>query len=109
LSRTLKTLLPRSSLHFSLFAPPALHNCAGPHDHADIVKAVLAGDTDKARTLMRAHLLGLVELLSVREEPPADMPLEEIFHLIGPRPPASAEAKSLRLRAGRSRCQHRQH
>ena len=84
LSRTLRTLLPRSSLHFSLFAPPALHNCAGPHDHGDIVKAVLAGDTDKARALMRQHLAGLVELLSAREEPPANVTLEEVF-LAGPR------------------------
>jgi DNA-binding GntR family transcriptional regulator len=85
LSRTLRTLLPRSSLHFSLFAPPALHNCAGPHDHGDIVKAVLAGDSDKARALMRQHLAGLVELLSSREEPPVDRPLEDVFRLVGPR------------------------
>ncbi len=66
LSRTAARLLPRSSLHFSLFgAAGACNNCAGPHDHGDIVKAVLArGDTDKARTLMRDHLAGLVELLS---------------------------------------------
>ena len=92
LSRTLRTLLPRSSLHFSLFAPPALHNCAGPHDHGDSVKAVLAGDSDKARALMREHLAGLVELLSAREDPPADVPLEEIFRLAGPR--ASRPASS---------------
>jgi DNA-binding GntR family transcriptional regulator len=79
LSTTLRALLPRSSLHFSLFAPPELHNCAGPHDHGDIVKAVLAGDADKARTLMRDHLSGLVEMLSAREAPRADMPLDEIF------------------------------
>jgi len=79
LSRTLKTLLPRSSLHFSLFAPPALHNCAGPHDHGDIVKAVLSGDTDKARALMREHLGGLVKLLSARDEPPEPVTLEEAF------------------------------
>jgi DNA-binding GntR family transcriptional regulator len=85
LSSTIRTLLPRSSLHFSLFAPPELHNCAGPHDHGDIVKAVLAGDADKARTLMREHLAGLVELLSVRQEPAADMPIEEVFRLAGPR------------------------
>jgi DNA-binding GntR family transcriptional regulator len=79
LSSTIRTLLPRSSLHFSLFAPPELHNCAGPHDHGDIVKAVLAGDADKARRLMRDHLGGLVELLSVREEPPEHMTLEQAF------------------------------
>jgi DNA-binding GntR family transcriptional regulator len=79
LAQTLRALLPRSSLHFSLFAPPELHNCAGPHDHGDIVKAVLAGDTDKARALMRGHLAGLVELLSVREEPPERLTLEEVF------------------------------
>ena len=85
LSRTLRALLPRSSLHFSLFAPPELHNCAGPHDHSDIVKAVLAGDADKARALMREHLAGLVEVLSVREEPPAVAPLEEIFRELSAR------------------------
>ena len=79
LARTLDTLLPRSSLHFSLFAPPEFENCAGPHDHGDIVKAVLAGDADKARALMRAHLAGLVDLLSVREEPPQPLSLEEVF------------------------------
>lgn len=79
LSSTLKALLPRSSLHFSLFAPPQLHNCAGPHDHGDIVKAVLAGDADRARTLMREHLGGLVELLSAREKPPEHMVLEDVF------------------------------
>lgn len=79
LSSTLRALLPRSSLHFSLFAPPQLHNCAGPHDHGDIVKAVLAGNADKARQLMSDHLAGLVDVLSARQEPPADMPLDEIF------------------------------
>ncbi len=91
LSHTLKALLPRSSLHFSLFAPPDLHNCAGPHDHGDIVKALLAGEGDKARALMREHLSGLVELLSVREEPPADLPLEKVFRsLAGARTSRSA-------------------
>ena len=84
LSRTLRTLLPRSSLHFSLFAPPELHNCAGPHDHGDIVKALLAGEGDKARMLMRDHLSGLVDLLSTREDPPADLPLEKVFHGVSP-------------------------
>jgi DNA-binding GntR family transcriptional regulator len=79
LSNTLRALLPRSSLHFSLFAPPELHNCAGPHDHGDIVKAVLAGDADRARALMRRHLGGLVEVLSVRVEPPEHLTLEEVF------------------------------
>jgi DNA-binding GntR family transcriptional regulator len=87
LSRTLRALLPRSSLHFSLFAPPRLRNCAGPHDHGDIVRAVLAGDADKARTLMRDHLAGLVEMLSAREEPRADESLEEIFRALPPAKP----------------------
>jgi DNA-binding GntR family transcriptional regulator len=84
LSQTLRALLPRSSLHFSLFAPPSLHNCAGPHDHGDIVKAVLAGDTDKARALMRQHLMGLVELLSAQEEPPVHVPPEQVFRELPP-------------------------
>lgn len=79
LSRTLRSVLPRSSLHFSLFAPPQFDNCAGPHDHGDIVKAVAAGDAGKACRLMAEHLDGLVRLLSVRQEPPAHASLEEIF------------------------------
>ena len=92
LSSTIRALLPRSSLHFSLFAPPELHNCAGPHDHGDIVKAVLAGDADKARTLMRDHLGGLVELLSAREEPREHVTLEEVF-LLEARGPARKKAR----------------
>jgi DNA-binding GntR family transcriptional regulator len=110
LSRTLKSLLPRSSLHFSLFAPPALHNCAGPHDHGDIVKAVLAGDTDKARALMRQHLMGLVELLSAREEPREHLTLEEVFSPDRGTPsslmssgPRASRAPHDHERAGRSR------
>ncbi|WP_421997819.1 GntR family transcriptional regulator [Reyranella sp.] len=89
LAQTLRALLPRSSLHFSLFAPPAFDNCAGPHDHGDIVKAVLAGDGGRARTLMREHLGGLVDLLAVQEAPHDDAPLEEIFRDgLGERPRA---------------------
>lgn len=79
LSRTLRSVLPRSSLHFSLFAPPQFDNCAGPHDHGDIVKAVIAGDAEKACRLMAEHLDGLVRLLSVRPEPLAHASLDEIF------------------------------
>ena len=35
-------LLTRSTMHFSLSAPERFHNCAGPHDHGDIVEAILA-------------------------------------------------------------------
>jgi DNA-binding GntR family transcriptional regulator len=100
LAQTLKALLPRSSLHFSLFAPPELHNCAGPHDHGDIVKAVLAGDADEARRLMREHLGGLVELLSVREEPAAHVPLEQVFGPATKKARRSDGAPSKRARAG---------
>lgn len=99
LSATLRTLLPRSSLHFSLFAPPQLHNCAGPHDHGDIVRAVLAGDADRARALMHDHLAGLVELLSAREEPLQPLSLEDAFAPAGARADLEVRAPARKKRA----------
>ncbi|MGE0154245.1 MAG: GntR family transcriptional regulator, partial [Reyranellaceae bacterium] len=75
----LRGLLTRSSLHFSLFAPKRLHNCAGPHEHEDIASAILAGDVEKAATLMLDHLVGLETMLSMREEPAGFTSLEEVF------------------------------
>jgi DNA-binding GntR family transcriptional regulator len=79
LTKLLRALLTRSTMHFSLAAPQQLHNCAGPHDHGDIVEAILGGKTERASKLMLAHLVGLVELQSAR--PPAQKPigLEEAF------------------------------
>jgi len=79
LSRLLRGLLTRSTMHFSLSAPERLNNCAGPHDHADIVKAILARDTKKAAKLMLDHLLGLVEMQSAWQPPPSPIKLEEAF------------------------------
>jgi len=79
LSRLLRALLTRSTMHFSLAAPERFHNCAGPHDHADIVKAILARDAKKAAKLMLDHLLGLVEMQSAWQPPPSPMRLEEAF------------------------------
>jgi DNA-binding GntR family transcriptional regulator len=79
LSRLLRGLLTRSTMHFSLAAPVRFHNCAGPHDHADIVKAILARDTKKAAKLMLDHLLGLVDMQSAWQPPPSPMRLEEAF------------------------------
>jgi DNA-binding GntR family transcriptional regulator len=79
LTKLLRGLLTRSTMHFSLAAPQQLHNCAGPHDHGDIADAILAGKADKAGKLMLAHLAGLVTLQSMR--PPGQKPvsLEESF------------------------------
>lgn len=79
LSRLLRGLLTRSTMHFSLSAPERFHNCAGPHDHADIVKAILARDAKKAAKLMLDHLLGLVEWQSAWRPPPSPIRLEEAF------------------------------
>ena len=79
LSRLLRGLLTRSTMHFSLSAPERFHNCAGPHDHADIVKAILARDAKKAAKLMLDHLLGLVEWQSAWQAPPDPVALEDAF------------------------------
>lgn len=94
----LRGLLTRSSLHFSLFAPKRLHNCAGPHEHEDIASAILSGDVEKAATLMLDHLVGLETMLSMREEPAGFTSLEEVFadRRIGaaPKPPKPAKPAS---------------
>lgn len=79
LSRLLRGLLTRSTMHFSLAAPERFQNCAGPHDHADIVKAILARDAKKAAKQMLDHLLGLVEMQSAWQPPPSPPRLEEAF------------------------------
>jgi DNA-binding GntR family transcriptional regulator len=78
LTKLLRGLLTRSTMHFSLAAPERLHNCAGPHDHGDIVAAILDGKAERASKLMLSHLHGLVTLQSAR--PPAKaIGLEEVF------------------------------
>ena len=79
LTKLLRALLTRSTMHFSLSAPERFHNCAGPHEHGDIVQAILAGKPEKASKLMLAHLHGLVAMQAAR--PPSSHPvsLEEAF------------------------------
>jgi DNA-binding GntR family transcriptional regulator len=86
LSELVRRLLTRSTLHFSLFAPDRFHNCAGPHDHGDIVKAILARDADRASTLMLDHLSGLIELQSAQHPPRSPAGLEEVFRAALARP-----------------------
>jgi DNA-binding GntR family transcriptional regulator len=74
LTKLLRGLLARSTMHFSLAAPQQLQNCAGPHDHGDIAEAILAGKTERASKLMLSHLVGLVELQSAR--PPLERPVD---------------------------------
>ena len=66
LSRLLRAMMTRSTMHFSLAAPERFHDCAGPHEHGDIVEAILAGKAERASRLVLAHLDGLVELQSAR-------------------------------------------
>ncbi len=74
LTKLLRGLLTKSTMHFSLAAPERLHNCAGPHDHGDIAEAILAAKAEKAGRLMLAHLTGLVALQSAR--PPSTKPVD---------------------------------
>lgn len=79
LTKLLRALLTRSTMHFSLAAPQRLHNCAGPHDHGDIAEAILSGKAEKASKLMLSHLVGLVALQAAR--PPVEKPVDlaEVF------------------------------
>lgn len=85
LSRLLRGLLTRSTMHFSMAAPERFHNCAGPHDHADIVKAVLARDPKKAAKLMLDHLVGLAEWQANWQPPPSPLALDVAFRGIDAR------------------------
>jgi len=66
LSRLLRAMMTRSTMHFSLAAPERFHDCAGPHEHGDIVAAILEGKAERASKLMLAHLDGLVALQASR-------------------------------------------
>jgi len=79
LTRLLRALLTRSTMHFSLSAPQQLNTCAGPHDHGDIAAAILDGKTERASKLMLAHLAGLVALQSTRPPETKPLRLEEAF------------------------------
>lgn len=74
LTKLMRAMLTRSTMNFSLAAPERFHDCAGPHEHGDIVEAILAGKAERASRLMLAHLGGLVELQSSR--PVADKPVD---------------------------------
>lgn len=79
LAKLLRGLLTRSTMHFSQAAPERFQNCAGPHDHADIVKAILARDAKKAAKLMLDHLVGLAEWQSAWRPPSTPVGIEEAF------------------------------
>jgi DNA-binding GntR family transcriptional regulator len=79
LTRLLRGLLTRATTHFSLAAPRHLNGCAGPHDHGDIVQAILDGKGEKASKLMLSHLAGLIELQSARLPSPPAVDLVEAF------------------------------
>src|SRR5476651_198642 len=79
LTKLLRGLLTRATMHFSLSAPQQLQNCAGPHDHGDIAGAILAGKAERASKLMLSHLLGLVALQSARPPSAEPVRLEEAF------------------------------
>src|SRR5258708_34109709 len=84
LTSLLRGLLARSTMHFSLSAPERFHNCAGPHDHADIAKEILAHNGENASQPLLHHLLELVELQSASPPPRSAVALEEAFPGITP-------------------------
>ncbi len=86
LTRLLRGLLTRSTMHFSIAAPRQLTNCAGPHDHGDIAEAILGGKPDKAAKLMLGHLAGLVTLQAARPPQHEPFDIQEAFRGIDGRP-----------------------
>lgn len=85
LTAMLRGLLTRSTMHFSVAAPQHFQNCAGPHDHGDIVKAILARDARKASKLMLDHLQGLVEMQTRWQPPSEPVDLEKAFRGVRPK------------------------
>jgi len=79
LTKLVRSLLTRSTMHFSLAAPERFHNCAGPHEHGAIVEAILEHKAEKASKLMLAHLVGLVALQSARLPAFSSTDLESAF------------------------------
>lgn len=79
LTKLVRALLTRSTMHFSLAAPERFHNCAGPHEHGGIVEAILERKPEKASRRMLAHLVGLVALQSARPMALAPVALESAF------------------------------
>ena len=78
------SLMQRSSLHFSLYAPPDLHDrtvhhCAGPHEHGEIVAALQDGHAARAEKLMHRHLNELEVMLSMRQSRTEFLTLEDVF------------------------------
>jgi DNA-binding GntR family transcriptional regulator len=78
LTKLMRALLTRSTMNFSRAAPERLHDCAGPHEHGDIVAAILEGKTEWASKLMLGHLAGLVALQST-QQPQLGLRLDEAF------------------------------
>jgi DNA-binding GntR family transcriptional regulator len=77
-------LMQRSSLHFALYAPADLHEgpahqCAGPHEHAEIVDALREGHASRAEKLMQRHLSELEKMLAMRQPTNKFLPLEAVF------------------------------
>lgn len=79
LTRLVRSLLTRSTMHFSRAAPERLHNCAGPHEHGEIVAAILERKAEKASRLVLAHLVGLVALQSAAPASAPPITLEGAF------------------------------
>ena len=79
LTRMFNDLMTRSNLIFSLFAPDRLNNCAGPHDHAEIARTIIAGEPKAAVALMLKHLTELEAMLASRSRPYSFTSLDDVF------------------------------
>lgn len=93
LTRLLRGLLIRSTMHFSIAAPQQFSNCAGPHDHGDIAEAILSGRADRAAKLMLGHLTGLVDLQAGRPARNQPVDLQVAFRGIDGQPAQSTGSR----------------
>jgi DNA-binding GntR family transcriptional regulator len=74
LQQVLRDLVSRTSLITAVYQPQMAPSC-GPDEHAEIVKAIAAGDPDRARRAMAAHLEHVERAIDLQsaEEPPRDL------------------------------------
>ncbi|MGY6549977.1 MAG: GntR family transcriptional regulator [Roseinatronobacter sp.] len=74
LQQVLRDLIARTSLIIAVYQPQSVASC-GPDEHAAIVEAIAAGDTDRAMAMMAAHLDHVEHEIDLQSaaEPPRDL------------------------------------
>jgi DNA-binding GntR family transcriptional regulator len=76
--RTMKELIPRTSLIIGIFGAPGLANCRSD-DHTAILKAIEGRDAELAAATMERHLKHIQEHLDLTGNPAGPLDLATIF------------------------------